>query len=94
VPWSGWSGLYQEWEHKTHSSTRAANLVLRVVLGQAHLLGLAPREIKVEHSEAVEHDHVQVPAEPVADVLARLLERNGRPVPAQLTRLDLGDHGV
>jgi hypothetical protein len=49
--------LYQAHRDAALTSTRAGNLVLRVILGEAHLLGLAPREVKVEHGGAVEVGH-------------------------------------
>jgi hypothetical protein len=80
--------LYQDHREAARTSTRAANLVLRVTLGQAHLLGLAPREVKVEHGGQV--DHTWVPGPTVAEVLEDWREQGVFRPRAELTRMDGG----
>jgi hypothetical protein len=81
--------LYQAHREAARTSTRAGNLVLRVVLGQAHLLGLAPREVKVEHGGQVGH-LVETREQVIADMLAA---RGMLPSSTTVERMDQGgDH--
>jgi hypothetical protein len=82
--------LYQDHREAARTSTRAGNLVLRVILGQAHLLGLAPREVKVEHGGAVELGVAHDPGPTVAELLERWRAEGKLRTRAELVRMDGG----
>jgi hypothetical protein len=80
--------LYQAHRDKALTSPRAASLVRAVIMDQAHLLGLAPREVRVEHSGEV--GHTWEPGPTVAELLERWRAEGKLRVRGELTRLDQG----
>jgi hypothetical protein len=73
---------------KAKAGNAAASREIRGLLAlRGRFLGVDRREVEV--SGTVEHAHTyQPPPESMGEVVSRILERQGRPVPAELVRLD------
>jgi hypothetical protein len=80
--------LYQAHREKALTSPRTASLVRAVIMDQARLLGLEPREVHV--TGQVEHDHRVDPAIPVAELLNQWRAEGWLRPRAELTRTDQG----
>jgi hypothetical protein len=69
----------------------ATRLVKDLLSLKVRLAGLdAPA--RVEHGGTIEHQHAVTVVEPLDAVVARILARQGRPLPGQLTRPDQNGH--
>jgi hypothetical protein len=77
--------VYQAWKDKADTSTRAANVVIRTLALQAHLLGLAPREVNVQHGGTIEHEH-WTPGPTTAEILEHWRQQGWLRPTAELTR--------
>jgi hypothetical protein len=80
--------LYQAHRERAQTSPRAASLVRQVIKDQTILLGLSPRDVRVEHSGEV--DHVWVPGPTTEEILSRWLAEGRLRPRVELTRPDQG----